>query len=277
MEIDAEVAPPGQGPPATGGGLVVESVLRALRLLECFGSGEPELPLSLLSRRSGFSKTTTHRLLTTLVAGGWLERTPTSTYRLTIKAFQTGSVLVESLDVTQVAPPLLTRLSMESGQTTYLVVAAGCDAVCLERVSVGARIRVLELEIGGSQPLHVGGAPRALLAFDEAALLPAVLARGLPASTSATLTSEAALVADLAATRARGYAVSDGDSTVGVAAIGAPVFGHGDQVVGAISLGGIRADVIPPRPDHVEALLRTAAAMSTRLGSRRTAVSPAAR
>jgi DNA-binding IclR family transcriptional regulator len=271
MESDAEVARSDRRT-ERGGGLVVESVLRALRLLECFGSGEPELPLAVLSRRSGFSKTTTHRLLTTLVAGGWLERTPASTYRLTIRAFRTGSVLVESLDVSQVAPPLLTRLSIESGQTTYLVVAAGSDAVCLERVSVGARIRVLELEIGGSQPLHVGAAPRALLAFDQAALLPAVLARGLPASTPASLTTEAALLEDLEATRARGYAVSDGDSTVGVAAIGAPVFGHGEKVVGAISLGGLQADVIPPRPEHVEALLRTATAVSTRLGSRRSAV-----
>lgn len=106
------------------GGPVVESVLRALRLLECFRSGEPELSLTELTSRSGFSKTTTHRLLTTLQVGGWLERTPTSTFRLTIRAFQTGSILVESLDVSQVAPPLLTRLSIETGQTTYLVVAA---------------------------------------------------------------------------------------------------------------------------------------------------------
>jgi DNA-binding IclR family transcriptional regulator len=252
-------------------GPVVESVLRAVRLLECFRTGEPELSLSELVRRSGYSKSTAHRLLSTLQVAGWLERTPDNRFRLTIRPFQTGSVLVESLDVTRVAPPLLTRLSIESGQTTYLVVAAGSDAVCLERVTVGARIRVLELEIGGSQPLHVGGAPRALLAFDEDALLPGVLRAGLAGRTPATLTTEEALRADLAATRARGYAVSDGDSTVGVAALGAPVFGHGERVVGAISLGGIREDVLPARPDHVAALLRTASEMSARLGSRTSA------
>lgn len=250
------------------GGPVVESVLRALRLLECFRSGEPELSLTELTSRSGFSKTTTHRLLTTLQVGGWLERTPTSTFRLTIRAFQTGSILVESLDVSQVAPPLLTRLSIETGQTTYLVVAGGSDAVCLERVSVGARIKVLELEIGASQPLHIGGAPRALLAFDEAKLLPGVLRAGLTGRTAASLTDEDALRSDLAATRARGYAISDEDSTVGVGALGAPIFGEGNRVVGAISLGGIRDDVIPPRPEHVKALLHTTAEMSARLGSR---------
>lgn len=249
-------------------GPVVESVLRAVRLLECFRRGEPELSLTELVRRAGYSKSTTHRLLTTLQVAGWLERTPTNTFRLTIRAFQTGSVLVESLDVTRVAPPLLTRLSIETGQTTYLVVAAGSNAVCLERVTVGARIRILELEIGGSQPLHIGGAPRALLAFDEAALLPGLLAAGLEGRTPSSLATEEELRSDLAATRARGYAISDGDSTVGVAAIGAPVFGHGQRVVGAISLGGIREDVMPPRSAHVAALLRTASDMSARLGSR---------
>jgi DNA-binding IclR family transcriptional regulator len=253
---------------ADKGGPIVESVLRAIRLLECFERGEPELSLTEFVRRAGYSKSTTHRLLSTLLVAGWLERTPSNMFRLTIRPFQTGSVLVESLDVTRIAPPLLTRLSIESGETTYLVVAAGTHAVCLERVSVGARIRILELEIGGSQPLHIGGAPRALLAFDESALLPGLLRAGLEARTPASLTTEEELRSDLAATRARGYSISDGDSTVGVAALGAPVFGHAEQVVGAISLGGIREDVLPPRPAQVAALLKTAAEMSARLGSR---------
>ncbi len=251
----------------------VESVLRALRLLECFRRGEPELTLSEFVRRSGYSKSTTHRLLGTLVVAGWLERTPASTFKLTIRAFQTGSILVESLTITQIAPPLLTRLSIETGQTTYLVVAAGTGAVCLDRITVGARIGILELEIGGSQPLNIGAAPRVLLACDEARLLPGVLASGLIRRTSASLATESALRADLAATRERGYSISDGDSTDGVGAIGAAVFGRDEQLVGAISLGGIREDVIPPRPEHVAALLRTAAEMSARLGSRVAAIS----
>lgn len=254
----------------------MESVLRALRLLEAFGRGEPELPLAELARRSGCSKSTAHRLLATLQRAGWLERAG-SGYRLTVRPFQVGSVLVESLDVTQVARPLLTRLSIESGQTTYLVVAAGGAAVCLERVSVGARIRVLELEVGGSQPLHIGAAPRALLAFDEATLLPLALQAGLEPRTGASLDDEARLREDLAATRARGYAVSDGDSTAGVAALGAPVFGEGERVVAAISVGGLREDLVPPRLAHVDALLATATAMSVRLGSRRAVHEPTAR
>ena len=66
---------------------VVESVVRAVRLLECFEPGEPELPLATFVRRSGYSKTTTHRLLTTLKSAGWLERTADNKFRLTMRVF----------------------------------------------------------------------------------------------------------------------------------------------------------------------------------------------
>jgi hypothetical protein len=54
---------------------LVESVLRAVRLLECFRPSEPELSLAEVVRRGGYSKSTTYRLLSTLQVAGWLERT----------------------------------------------------------------------------------------------------------------------------------------------------------------------------------------------------------
>jgi DNA-binding IclR family transcriptional regulator len=245
---------------------VVESVVRAVRLLECFEPGEPELPLATFVRRSGYSKTTTHRLLTTLKSAGWLERTADNRFRLTMRVFQTGSILIESLDTRRVARPIMAQLSIESQQTIYLMVPAGTQAVCVERMSQGAGVRVLDLDVGESRPLNVGGAPRALLAYNED-LLPALLDR-LTTRTSASLVTEADLRADLARTRERGYTISDEDSTPGVAAIGAPIRDRSEQVVAAISVGGLRDDILPPRPQHVSALLRAAGDISECLGSR---------
>lgn len=255
---------------------VVEAVLRAMRLLDCFEPGEPELPLTAFVHRRGYSKTTTHRLLNTLTAAGWLERTADSRFRLTMRAFQTGSVLVESLDIRRVAPPIMTRLSIESQQTIYLMVPAGTHAVCLERMTQGARFRILDLDVGGSLPLNVGGAPRALLAYDED-LLPALLRAGLTGRTPASLTDEQDLTADLARIRDRGYSISDEDSTGGVAALGAPVFDGREQVTAALSLGGLRDDILPPRKPHVDALIRAAHDISERLGSRQTIAGRAGR
>lgn len=245
----------------------VESVLRATRLLGCFDRGEPALSLAELVRRSGYSKTTAYRLLTTLEVAGWLERTTDGAFRLTLRPFQIGSILVDSLHVRHEAPPVMRRLSLALERTTYLTIPAGTHAVCIERIDRGPSIRVMDLDVGGSQPLHLGAAPRALLAFDEDALLPRLLQAGLEARTPQSITSEEALRKDLAETRRRGYSISDSDVTQGVAALGAPVFDLHERPVGAISIGGLTEQMMPPRASHIEALVEAASEISARLGS----------
>lgn len=249
----------------------VESVLRATRLLDCFGQGEPALSLAELVRRSGYSKTTTYRLLTTLEVAGWLERAGDGAFRLTVRPFQIGSILMDSLDVRYEAPPVMRRLSVALDRTTYLTIPAGTHALCIERIDRGSAFRVMDLNVGGSQPLHLGAAPRALLAFDEDALLPNLLQGGLEARTAHSIVTEHALRRDLAETRERGYSISDSDVTQGVAALGAPVFDINERPVAAVSIGGLSEEMMPPRPEHITALLQAAREVSTRLGSIRTA------
>jgi DNA-binding IclR family transcriptional regulator len=250
------------------GRFLVGSVLRALKLLDCFHRGHPELSLAEFVRRSGYSKSTTYRLLLTLEHAGWLERTPTGMFRLTIKPFQVGSILVDSLDLRREAAPIMARMAADLDETVYLVVASGGRAVCLERVDGGQEVRVADLYAGGSQPLHLGAAPRALLAFDEEALLPALLADGLPRRTERTITDPGDLRADLAEIRSRGYSISDEDVTPGVAAIGAPIFGADGSAVAALSIGALCPRILPPRPQDVACLLEACAEISTRLGHR---------
>ncbi|HKG49527.1 MAG TPA: IclR family transcriptional regulator [Actinomycetales bacterium] len=255
-----------------GGGTdraLVGSVLRALRLLDCFERGRPQMTLAELVRCSGYSKTTAYRLLLTLEAAGWLERRPGGAFRLTIKPFQVGSILVDSLELRQEAAPVMARLAVESHQTVYLTVPAGTHAVCLERIDSDQGLRVADLYVGGSQPLHLGAGPRALLAYLEDELLPAVLAAGLVRRTDRTIADPEALRADLAATRERGYSVSDEDATRGVAAIGAPVRDASGRCVAALSIGGLADRILPVDPRQVSCLLQACDEVSARLGYRR--------
>jgi DNA-binding IclR family transcriptional regulator len=248
--------------------VLVGSVLRALGLLDLFERGRPEMSLAELVRRSGYSKSTTYRLLVTLEHAGWLERGPNSTFRLTIKPFQVGSILVDSLELRREAGPIMTRLAAELDQTVYLVVPDGTRAVCLERIDGGLGVRVTDLYVGGSQPLHLGAAPRALLAFDEDRLLPPLLEAGLSKRTEASLVDPSDLLSDLAETRRRGYSISDEDVTAGIGAIGAPILGPGGFAVAALSFGGLRQHVLPPKRTQVQSLLQGCDEISTRLGYR---------
>jgi DNA-binding IclR family transcriptional regulator len=250
------------------GRTLVGSVLRAMRLLDLFERGRPEMSLAEFARRSGYSKSTTYRLLLSLEKAGWLERTPQAAFRLTIKPFQLGSILVDSLELRQEAGRIMAQMAAEVDQAVYLVVAAGTRAVCLERIDSGQGMRLVELDVGGSQPLHLGAAPRALLAFDQDRLLPPLLRDGLVRRTEHSLAEPSDLLRDLAETRRRGYSISDEDVTVGIGAIGAPILDADRVAVAALSYGGLRQQVLPPRPTHVACLLQACQEISTRLGYR---------
>ena len=261
--LASESQPPLSRPPR-----VVESVLRATRLLEAYEAGRPEMTLSELVDRVGYSKSTTYRLLLTLSSAGWLERTPHGTFRLSLKAFRLGSIVVDSLDLRREAIPIMSGLAAACGASAYLVIAAGRHAVCLERIDAGDAVRVADLQVGGSQPLHLGAGPRALLAFNEEVLLGPLLSPGLEARTPHSIVDPAALRADLAEIRRRGYAISRGDATAGVGALGAPVFDATARAVAALSVGGLLERVSPEREPEVSArLLACSRELSARLGA----------
>src|SRR4051812_12986851 len=126
---------------ARGGRGLVGSVLRAMRLLDLFERGRPEMSLAEFVRRSGYTKSTTYRLLVTLEEAGWLERGPAGGFRLTIRPFQVGSILVDSLDLRREAGPIMARVAADVDETVFLVVPAGTFAVCLEGIPIAIASR----------------------------------------------------------------------------------------------------------------------------------------
>ena len=123
--------------------------------------------------------------------------------------------------------------------------------------------------LGGSLPLYAGAAPRALLAF-----LPVAEQSAILKDTSQQLRDDPPrpddkdIIADIARIRAAGYSVSDGDVTPGIAALGAPVFNHRGEVQGALSLSGLRGQVLNPAgvDDTIERLRLAAGKASAALG-----------
>src|SRR3978361_118006 len=141
MTTTVDGAQPGRG--------LVGSVLGAMLLLDLVERGRPEMTLSEFVRRSGYSKSTTYRLLVTLEDAGWLERGPGGTFRLTVRPFQVGSSLVDSLELRREAGPIMARMAADVDETVFLVVPAGTLAVCLARMDSEQGARRWEVYSGG--------------------------------------------------------------------------------------------------------------------------------
>jgi DNA-binding IclR family transcriptional regulator len=202
-----------------------------------------------------------YRLLQSLTTTGWVDRgSRRGSYRLGLYLMTIGGLVEDHLDIREASLPSLRELVDATGVTSFLCVRRGPRAVCLERIE-GYAVQSLAMLLGGSLPLYAGAAPRALLAF-----LPVAEQSAILKDTSQQLRDDPPrpddkdIIADIARIRAVGYSVSDGDVTPGIAALGAPVFNHRGEVQGALSLSGLRGQVLNPAGvDHTIELLRLAA------------------
>jgi DNA-binding IclR family transcriptional regulator len=220
-----------------------------------------------LAELTGEPRSTVYRLLANLQQLELVEPGPRrGTFVLGLKLFRLGTTVASRFDERQAALPVMERIHDELGETTFLCVRRGYDAVCIERID-GTRVNLLALSLGGSLPLHAGGASRALLAFEPESFWDEYLDNATPeALTDRTPATRAGLVEELRATRERGYAVSDQDVTPGIAAFGAPIFDHTGAVRASLSLGGLREHLYEHRERAIELLCGAAAEISRALG-----------
>jgi len=208
-----------------------------------------------------------YRLLQSLVAIGWVDRgSHRGGYRLGLALMTIGGQLEDKVDIREVALPALRRLLQETKATSFLCVRRGPRAVCIERLE-GHAVRSLAMQLGNSLPLFSGAAPRALFAFLPAPERHAALRDFRPQVDEPPAPAVAAFDADMAVVHRNGFAVSDEDVTPGIAALGAPVFNHRGEVVAAISISGLRSQILgDSRERNVDLLLQQASAVSATLG-----------
>ncbi|HVM19764.1 MAG TPA: IclR family transcriptional regulator, partial [Egibacteraceae bacterium] len=147
------------------------------------------------------------------------------------------------------------RIHAVTGETVFLCVRRGRDAVCIERID-GRRVQSLALRIGSALPLHAGAAPRVLLAYAPPATWDQYLAEApLERFTDATPVTAEQLRPLLEQVRASGVAVSNEDVTPGIAALGVPVFDHRSEVVASISISGLVAGILGSDADKLRDML----------------------
>lgn len=245
----------------------VRSLGRALQILNSFLGNEDSLSLTEISRRTGLSKSTVHRLVSTLVQHRYLEQAPSERLRLGIRLFELGSLVQKRLEVRREALPIMTELARQTGETAMLLALDGREAVCIEKVDGHRSIR-LGAQVGSREPLHAGSGAKILLAFAAQEVVQAVLSGPLPRLGPNTITNPKELEAQLLQVRQRGWAVSFEERDTGAAGVAAPVFDHNGRVVASLDLAGPIWSFSDTRlPGLVDLVTRAAREISRHLGA----------
>ena len=248
----------------------VQTLQRALDLIEILADLGPEESLTKLSRRARLSLSTTHRILNALKCRGYVEQNPkTSEYKLTLKFFEIGNMVVRHLSLREEAVPVLRDLAEKTGESAHLIVLDKDEGLCLERIDGHHHLRVLFVEVGGRIPLHVGAGSRVLFAYlPEQEMDRIVDTKGLRVLTKRSIADADSLRKDAKKIREQGYALSFGDVAEGAAGLGCPVRNWRGEVVAAISIAGVSSHFSKDRiPGLIEIVKDGACELSRRLSA----------
>jgi IclR family transcriptional regulator, KDG regulon repressor len=246
----------------------VNSVDRALVILEYLGTQTKEVGVRELGQAIGLSKSSVHRILQTLRARGFVKWNPDNArYSLGMRAFEVGCGILRSMEAHAVAKPYLEQLVNNLGETAFLGVLDDVDLVFIDKID-GRRSVRMYADIGSRRPLHCTGIGKALLAhLDRAEIDRIIAARPLARHTKNTITDPEALRAELEKIRRQGYAEDNEEMEDGLYCVGAPLFNYSGRPVAAVSVSVPKIGQQAVQKDRlIKAVVQAAQEISAKLG-----------
>lgn len=218
-------------------GRLTPAVVRTLDILELFVDGPTALSMADVVRLTGLPRSSVHELLRTLVSRGYLQKNEgTGQYTLGVKLLHLGNAYAERFDLLGAANVAARQLSDELNETASVGIRRGSSVFYLARIESRSLFQIPS-GIGQTLPASCTGIGKALLSA-----LPDDEVRGLyadpdnlPIMTRQSIPTLPELLDELHATRERGYALEDGESTPGLRCAAAVVRDVEGAVVAAIS------------------------------------------
>lgn len=229
-----------------------QSISRAIALLRHVARhNDRGARLSEISQHAGLTLSTTHRLLAVLSAEGLITHdTVSKRYHLGIELYHLGSTAYQ-YSIREHFRGALERIAQETGDTVFLLIRSGNDALCIDRVEGSYPVRAVLVDIGSRRPLGIGVGSLSLIAFlppDECETVISGNAvrygryKNLSAQDIRGLAKEA---------KQRGYAISHGLFHEGVISIGIPVINDQSEVLAGIAVTAITRRMDSQRRDVI--------------------------
>ena len=260
--VEPITPPPASAAASTSGVPRLFSVIRALTAVQAEGGRVTQL-----ARTVGLTQATTHRLLQSLVAEGMVEQDERSKlYRLSVDFFALAAQAGNPGDLRSLCRPVLLRLCASLGDSIFLLVRSGFDAVCLDRSEGPFPIRSFTGDIGGRIALGVGQGSLAILAFLPEAEREEVIRFNLARLRDYGVYDEVYLRTEIERVRQQGYAGRNTGLLEGMAGVAVPICDREGRAVAALSVGTIADRLNGDRmPTVVELLKREAAGVAPKI------------
>jgi len=228
--------------PGDGG---VQSVDRALLIIETLAEDDEGYRLTDLAVRTGLSSSTVHRLLTTLEKRRFVQFDRDELmWHIGAQSFAVGSTFVRRRNFVTQALPYLRKLRDQTRETANLAVVDDGAMVVLTRVESREIMRSVT-KVGGRVPMVASGLGKALLStYSEQDVFAIIQREGMPRLTSKSIVRAGELSKSLHDIRQQGYSVDDEEALIGLRCVSAVVYDDCSEPLAAISVSG-KASRVP--------------------------------
>lgn len=217
---------------------MLKTLTLALDVMKMFTRERPDWGGRELADELGLNHTRIYRVLETLARNNFLHKDPeTKRYSLGFAVWELGSIMYEGLNVKQLIRPSLEALRDKTGESIFLTVLDGDEALTLKVVEPENKVK-FSVSTGSRAPLYVGASYRSILAYLEEDKINDILQDDkLKSYTANTMTKPMEIIEELEKIRTRGWAISEGEYTADVIAIAAPLFKN-RQIIGSVTVSG---------------------------------------
>ncbi|MBB4121127.1 IclR family transcriptional regulator domain-containing protein [Martelella radicis] len=227
-------------------------LMKACDILDLVGASPGRWSVSELVDETGLSKSTLYRIVSALIARGFLRNARDGQKLLLgFHYLDLAQNVWAEQDLAAIAADELRRLREMTGETAYLAVLSGNQMLSLAK-SVGAHENSSTAAMGKAKPVYATSQGKAFLAFLPDRQVDHILSTlRFEAITPYTITDSKTLKLRLNIIRQRGFAVDDQENIAGTRCIGVPLLDASGQPLAAISVSGPTYRMTPERVEQL--------------------------
>lgn len=244
-------------------GKIIQSVAKAMKVLDILNAAPAPLSLAEISSRTGWPKSTVHGLLSTMREYSVVAQDEDGCYMLGIRLFEYGCTLSNSWDIVEVAKPFIQHISRTTGQAVFLSILDRGEVITLDRADNKTGLWI-SAEMGCRLPIHCTSQGKLFLAYMSETDREEILSRKEWRSyTIHTIMSRKELDQELEKIKKLGYSTENGEYKIGLRSVAAPIFDVNHNVRYAIGLISMDRQLESEQFDkHVQVVLETAKKIS---------------
>lgn len=223
----------------------VQSLERALILIDSLSEMSDGASIKQLSGKTALNKSTIHRLLKTLINFEYVyQDRDTEKYHLGFKVLTISNILLQNLDIRQIARPYLQKLFEKTGEVTQLSIECNSSVVFIDKIENHDRYVQMKSRIGHGLPMHCSSSGKVLLAWKKEEERKKILGEApFTRYTKNTITDFHAFTKHLETVRKQGYATDWFECDDNIYCIAAPIFDTSNSVVAAVCIAGTSLEI----------------------------------